>query len=126
MHRSEQEQKIEMMFVSLRTDYAQALPKKIRELEIVVQRAKKQPEDKVFLQYAYMHLHRMKGTVGSYGFSRLSELIAEIELTLQKLESCTVNTNKLLDARRAVDSLLDSQFSEAKEIANALAVGAPI
>jgi hypothetical protein len=115
---SEHEQQIEMMFSSLRASYALTLPTEISELELAVQRAKKQPDNKVFLQYAYLQLHRLGGTIGSYGFTELGELIKEMELKLKNIEAYVHDKFDVREQWRQIDPLVKKNFAEAKSLAD--------
>jgi hypothetical protein len=114
---SEHEQEIEVIFTNLKTNYGLTLPEKVAELEMIVQRAQKHPEDRVFLQYACLQLHRLKGTIGSYGFLELGKLIGEIEAKLQLLEPHTQDSNKIREYWHKFDPFVKEHFSEAKDLA---------
>jgi chemotaxis protein histidine kinase CheA len=70
---------IEKMYESLRADYARALGSKMAELKAVLALSQAHPGDQEKFTDCLMELHRMKGTLGSYGYFDLSDQLAVVE-----------------------------------------------
>jgi chemotaxis protein histidine kinase CheA len=75
---------IEAVFVQVRNEYARALPKKLAELEKAIELARAEPERHDLLVEALNETHRMKGTLGSYAFPELAELVTSVEKLLRQ------------------------------------------
>src|SRR5262249_8726410 len=86
---AEREKRIERVFSSMKADYAKGLTDKIKELKALVEKARNQPDDLKSLTEARTRMHRMKGTIGSYGFSEISSQLGVIEVALEKIEKAS-------------------------------------
>jgi HPt (histidine-containing phosphotransfer) domain-containing protein len=75
---------VEAVFIQVKNEYACALPSKLKELEGAIDSARAQPDQLELFTHALNEVHRMKGTLGSYGFPELAELVASIELILRQ------------------------------------------
>jgi HPt (histidine-containing phosphotransfer) domain-containing protein len=75
---------IEAVFVQVRNEYARALPKKLGELESAIDSARKEPDRADLFSEALNEVHRMKGTLGSYAFPELAELVTSVEKLLRQ------------------------------------------
>jgi len=69
----------ETMFLALVTKYARVLPNRIMELAEAIQKAKNDPSNAELTQEVRGLAHKIKGTGGSLGFRKVSELMAYIE-----------------------------------------------
>src|SRR5271154_5024062 len=75
---------VEAVYRQMKRDYASTLPRKIDELERTVKDAQSHPADEKQLQIALGEVHRAKGTMGSYGFPEIAELLDSLETLLQE------------------------------------------
>jgi HPt (histidine-containing phosphotransfer) domain-containing protein len=75
---------IEAVFVRVKNEYARTLPKKLAELESVIDSARAEPDQPELFTNALNELHRMKGTLGSYDFPELARLVASVEKLLRQ------------------------------------------
>jgi HPt (histidine-containing phosphotransfer) domain-containing protein len=78
---------VEAVFVQVRNEYARALPKKLAELEDAIESARKEPDRADLYSEALNEAHRMKGTLGSYAFPELADLVTSVEKLLRQNNS---------------------------------------
>jgi hypothetical protein len=64
---------------ALRRDYASSLAWRVGELSQVVRSARAAPDDPRRSALAWETAHRLRGTIGSFGFVELSEIIGAVE-----------------------------------------------
>jgi chemotaxis protein histidine kinase CheA len=103
---------VEAVYQQMKRDYASTLPGKIDELERKVMDAQSYPADEKRLQTALEEVHRAKGTMGSYGFPEIAELIHSLETLLQK-ES--VASSMKANFWKEADQQIKRIFARAKE-----------
>jgi trehalose-phosphatase len=82
----QREKKIEAVFNTLKKDYAKGLADRIKELQALVAIAIAKPDDPTSLTEARTRTHRIRGTIGSYGFTEISALLGDIEAALETIE----------------------------------------
>jgi len=75
---------VEAVFKQVQKEYALALPEKMAALNQAIHAAESQPHSDDLLVYALSETHRLKGTLGSYGFPELAELVASVEKLLRQ------------------------------------------
>ena len=98
--------------VKLREEYTQELPRKLDELEAMIEDARKRPEN---MKSATSGAHRLRGTAGAYGFKLVGTLAGQIEdLLSEYMESpLRVRRNLWNEVDRALaDARLASQHQE--------------
>jgi trehalose 6-phosphate phosphatase len=121
----EREKKIESVFNRLKADYALRLPERISDLELLVEAAKNKADDLSSLTEASQQLHRLKGTIGSYGFSELSNLLGEIETALQNIELTQPNEGDLHELWLRAAPKITNAFAKAQSAARSAAADQP-
>lgn len=109
---AERERRIERVFATMRADYAKGLADKIKELKAVVEKARKQPKDMDILSEARTRMHRMKGTIGSYGFVEISSQLGKIEHALETIEKASCK-NDPAELWNDATPLIEKSFEEA-------------
>jgi len=108
---------VEAVFVQVRNEYARALPKKLAELECAIESARKEPDRADLFNEALNEAHRMKGTLGSYAFPELAELVTSVEKLLRQ-------NNNDHDLWHKIDPQLTAILSEASKKAEKLSESA--
>lgn len=111
---AEREKRIEAVFSALKDDYAGGLLKRIEELESVVEAARNKADDLGTLTDARMQVHRMKGTIGSYGFSEISSTLGEIENCLEQIEKAHAGSENIVATWEKDFPSIAKQFSKAR------------
>jgi CheY-like chemotaxis protein len=71
---------------AVRATYRQRLPGRLQALAAALQAAQTDGGSDETVQQAFHLAHRLKGTVGSYGFDVIAETLESIEETLQKMQ----------------------------------------
>ncbi|MBX9940035.1 MAG: diguanylate cyclase [Candidatus Obscuribacterales bacterium] len=99
----------ETMFLALVTKYARVLPNRIMELAEAIQKAKNDPSNAELTQEVRGLAHKIKGTGGSLGFRKVSELMAYIEDAAAEVSS------KPRDEQLIIWSEVDRKLLEVKE-----------
>jgi chemotaxis protein histidine kinase CheA len=77
---------IEKMYESLRAEYARNLGTRMAELKEVLAVSHAHNGDQEKFTDCLMELHRMKGTLGSYGYFELSDQLAIVEELFKTIE----------------------------------------
>jgi trehalose-phosphatase len=112
----DREKKIEAAFKTLQADYASGLLEKIDELESIVEAAANTAGNMSNLTEARMQLHRMKGTIGSYGFADISSVLGEIEASLQQIERFASNLDSVRTQWTGATPFIAQKFARARAL----------
>jgi HPt (histidine-containing phosphotransfer) domain-containing protein len=75
---------IEAVFAQVKNEYRRALPERLSELIRAITQARSQSDQLAPLNHALEEAHRMKGTLGSYGFVELARSVASVEMLLRQ------------------------------------------
>jgi HPt (histidine-containing phosphotransfer) domain-containing protein len=75
---------IEAVFAQVKNEYRRALPERLSELIRAITQARAQSDQLAPLNHALDEAHRMKGTLGSYGFVELARSVASVEMLLRQ------------------------------------------
>jgi len=111
---------IEKMYESLRAEYARNLGAKMAELKAVIALSQSNKSDQEKFTDCLMELHRMKGTLGSYGYFDLSDQIGVIEELFKSIEDFSSPTLQRFWQTNGskVESLMQQACQKANESAN--------
>jgi trehalose 6-phosphate phosphatase len=123
---AERERKIEAVFSTLRDSYALSLSDKLKELQAIVETAQNRPEDLKILSEARLHVHRLKGTVGSYGFTEIGSVLQEIESALEKIENTITKNQSVTKYWLEAAPLIANRFAKAHHAAAAVEKGSQL
>jgi trehalose 6-phosphate phosphatase len=110
---AERERRIERVFATMKDNYAKGLTERIKELKALVEKAKNQPDDLNSLTEARTRTHRMKGTIGSYGFSEISSQLGVIEVALESVEKSSSLNKNLAESWQDAIPLIENSFTKA-------------
>jgi HPt (histidine-containing phosphotransfer) domain-containing protein len=109
---------IEKMYESLRADYARALGSKMAELKAVLALSQAHAGDQEKFTDCLMELHRMKGTLGSYGYFELSDQLAIVEDLFKSVPDFSSSTLEHFWQTNGsqVESLMNQACQKASEL----------
>ncbi|PWU03160.1 MAG: trehalose-phosphatase [Candidatus Melainabacteria bacterium] len=110
---AEREKRIERVFSSMKADYAKGLTERIKDLKTIVEKAKHQPNDLESLTEARTRMHRLKGTIGSYGFPEISFQLGVIEVALENIEKASSLNKNLSEAWLEALPIIEASFDKA-------------
>jgi chemotaxis protein histidine kinase CheA len=71
---------VEAVFWQLKREYALTLPDKVAMVADIIDQSRRDSDNQSLLAKMLLEIHRTKGTLGSYGFSEISELIESVEV----------------------------------------------
>ncbi len=113
----------ETMFLALVSKYARVLPNRINELAEAIEKAKQDPTNIELTEEVRNIAHKIKGTGGSLGFRRVSELMGFIEDTAINLQQRPKEEQLIAwaDVDRKLLEVKEAGDSECQEINEAVA-----
>ena len=102
----------ETMFLALVSKYARVLPEKLEDIKKVLERSKSNLAENSHLDEIRGQSHKIKGTGGSLGFSKVAEHMAFIELRSQEITLLELNDRS--DALKEIEERLELALAEGK------------
>lgn len=113
----------ETMFLALVTKYARVLPNRINELAEAIEKAKNDPTNENLVAEVRGIAHKIKGTGGSLGFRRVSELMGFIEDTAAGMHARPKDEQNIgwAEVDRKLLEVKEAGDSECQEINEAVA-----
>lgn len=107
--------KFEVIFANLQREYVKTLENELDALEHIVMTAISKPDDISKLASARAQLHRQKGTIGSYGFTNISTLLADIEFLLHDFEKAQPDKINATNKWQQITGSVNDKFAAARK-----------
>lgn len=103
---------LKAVLATLRAEYRQTLPERLSELNTALMLAVDAPRSAPLRAEARHLAHKLRGTAGSYGFSRISQAMAVIEDILRRYEEESAPTADEWSQIRAAFTLAQSAIDD--------------
>jgi HPt (histidine-containing phosphotransfer) domain-containing protein len=111
---------IEAVFAQVKNEYRRALPERLSELIRAITEARAQSDQLAPLNHALEEAHRMKGTLGSYGFVELARSVASVEMLLRQTKDKASHGTELSSLWSETGPEVEKILSEALQTAQTL------